>query len=377
MRPFARLLQLTCMTALAGAPLVAAAQPGQLTVHDPFYETGRFLARHLVLNGGGNSLVVPRGGRIDATLDVNQRCPGCRGSANQIIVGLAGEPGAQACVWSGGASSNGWQATRFALDVPDVPGLYEVRVRYAQAASCRDATRWWRTDRPQGPTGDATIGIIVVQGDPEPPPPAERPVREIMKDIDAATADLDASADKLQRVAGGRMDRRDKDEVRRLGDRIGDIAKTLAGLHGELDDAVRRALHEDRRDDRPGRHRSPRFERPNIVVVAAPDVDPGPQPLSPSDFSQLVKRIDDAAFPDAQLNALSDAINAGAYFLTRQAVGVMGHFAFDNNKVDAAAMMCPRIVEAGPLPDLLGAMTFESYRGELRKKTNNRCGLRP
>ena len=72
MRPFARLLQLTCMTALAGAPLVAAAQPGQLTVHDPFYETGRFLARHLVLNGGGNSLVVPRGGRIDATLDVNR-----------------------------------------------------------------------------------------------------------------------------------------------------------------------------------------------------------------------------------------------------------------------------------------------------------------
>ena len=379
MRSIARLIQLTSLAALLAAPLAASAQPGALTVHDPFFETGRFMTRNLRLNGGGNSLVVAHGGNVVGTLELKQRCHDCPPNGrNQIIIGLGGDAQAQACIWNGGPRSKGWEAARFALDVPDVPGVYEVRVRDAQAGSCRDAPRWWNVDRPGGPTGDSTIGVIVVEGDPVPPPPAERPWRAVMRDIDQTTGDLDDVAQKLERTTKGRsMNRRDQDDARRLSKRAADLVRTLDDLHGELDDAMARALHETRRDDRPGRIRPRPFVRPTIVVVAAPEPDFGPQPMAPDAYSRLLKRIDDAAFPDAQLQTLRDAINADAYFLTRQALGVLNEFSFDNHKVDAAAMMCPRIVEPGALPELLGAFTFDNYRDELRSATHNRCGYQP
>ncbi|TNF28311.1 MAG: DUF4476 domain-containing protein [Deltaproteobacteria bacterium] len=377
MRTLARLFQWASLAAVLAAPLAASAQPDQLTVHDPFFEPGRFMTRNLQLNGGGNSLVVERGGQVVGTLDIKQRCERCGPGANQIIVGLAGDTRAQACVWNGGARSRGWESVRFALQVPDVPGIYEVRVSGAQAKSCRGAEQWW-TRGGGAPNGDSTIGVIVVQGAPA-PPPSDRHWRAIMRDIDRTTGDLDDLSEKLRRVTEGRkMNRRDEDDARAYSRQIADLVQTLDALHGELDDAVAQALHETRRDDRPGRRRGPRrFVQPQIVVVAAPDVVEGPMAMAPDTYSRLLARIDDAAFPDAQLKALRDAIHADGWFLTSQAVGILKHFSFDNHKVDAAAMMCPRIVEPGALPELMAAFDFESYRDQLREKTHNRCGYMP
>jgi len=124
----------------------------------------RFALRNLSLEDQGNALWLKRGGAIDATIELNHDCPECGTAVNQIIVGLAGEDRAQACIWNGQQSSDGWQAARFTLDVPPKAGTYRIRTRYAQAYGCREALGWWMVDRPDGPTAQSDIGVIVITG---------------------------------------------------------------------------------------------------------------------------------------------------------------------------------------------------------------------
>ena len=134
---------------------------------DGFTEQKRFSVRNLNLNGAGARLSMPGGGTVKATLEINHDCPACGGAINQIIVGLAGEDRAQACVWNGGQSSSGWQTVSFTLKIPEAPGTYEVRTRYAQAYNCKDALGWWKVDRPDGPGAQSTIGVVGVEGVPQ------------------------------------------------------------------------------------------------------------------------------------------------------------------------------------------------------------------
>ena len=131
-------------------------------IQNPFSEPNRFTVRNLALNGQGSVLTLAGGGTIRATLDVNQNCPSCGGAINQIIIGLGGAGQAQACIWNGGSSSNGWQPTQFNLTIPNQPGIYYVRARYAQAFGCGTALNWWKVDRPAGPTEKANIGAVIV-----------------------------------------------------------------------------------------------------------------------------------------------------------------------------------------------------------------------
>ncbi|MBD2613864.1 formylglycine-generating enzyme family protein [Nostoc punctiforme FACHB-252] len=95
-------------------------------------------------------------------MEINHDCPECGTAINQIIVGIAGENQAQACVWIGGSTSNGWQTVSFSLNIPYTPGVYYIRTRYAQAYNSEDALGWWKVDRPDGPTEAANIGAIIV-----------------------------------------------------------------------------------------------------------------------------------------------------------------------------------------------------------------------
>jgi hypothetical protein len=151
--------------------------PPAVRISDPFVDQGRFSAASLRLDGQAHEVTVVPGATIQAEMDINQSCPGCGGAINQIIVGFAGAPQAEACVWSGGAHSRGWQRTRFTLRAPTRPGDYEIRVRYAQANGCaQGALGWWRVDRPNGPGPEATIGLVhVVPQGPPPPPPSQPP----------------------------------------------------------------------------------------------------------------------------------------------------------------------------------------------------------
>ena len=146
-------------------------QPTTPGYSSTFQEPGRFVVRNVRLAGQGPSITVSNGGVIEGTMEIQHNCPGCGGAINQVIVGLGNEPQAQQCVWNGGAQSRGFETVRFQLVIPNQPGTYEVRVRYAQAYSCQQgALGWWRVDRPQGPDARSNIGIVVVQGQQNPPP---------------------------------------------------------------------------------------------------------------------------------------------------------------------------------------------------------------
>jgi len=146
----------------------------QPVLKDVFTEKGRFSVRKLNLNKNGRYLEMQKGGQINATLQINHDCPDCGGAINQIIVGLAGEERAQACIWNGGRTSRGWQTVKFKLNIPNTPGKYEIRTRYAQAYNCKDALGWWKVDRPTGPGVKSTIGYVSVkQGEAKPTKPVE------------------------------------------------------------------------------------------------------------------------------------------------------------------------------------------------------------
>lgn len=141
-------------------------------IYDPFVEMGRFTTSALKLNNQGHAIVVNQGGIIQASMEINHYCPSCGGAINQIIVGLGGEDQAQVCVWNGGQSSGGWLTVSFSLNIPDKPGVYYIRTRYAQAYTCNDALAWWQVDRPDGPTSASNIGRVII---PERAPERDRP----------------------------------------------------------------------------------------------------------------------------------------------------------------------------------------------------------
>lgn len=122
----------------------------------------RFSTRNLQLNGEGNQIVLNEGGQINATMEIKHDCPECGTAINQIIVGIAAEELAQACVWMGERTSNGWQTVSFPLNIPYTSGIYYIRTRYAQAYNREEALSWWRVGRPNGPTEEANIGAVVV-----------------------------------------------------------------------------------------------------------------------------------------------------------------------------------------------------------------------
>jgi hypothetical protein len=81
---------------------------------------------------------------------------------NQIVFGYD-KGGAQKAIRPDDSTSEGY--AQFKLIAPMKPGIYEVRFRYAQASSKKDAiTSWWDVDGP--PNEKATIGIVVVEADP-------------------------------------------------------------------------------------------------------------------------------------------------------------------------------------------------------------------
>ena len=152
-------------------PVYVPPQPVAQVQYSPvFQEPGRFVVRNVRLAGQGPSITVSNGGVVEGTMEIQHNCPGCGGAINQVIVGLGGEAQAQQCVWNGGSHSRGFETVRFQLVIPNQPGTYEVRVRYAQAYSCQQgALGWWRVDRPAGPDARSNIGVVIVQ--PQSPPP--------------------------------------------------------------------------------------------------------------------------------------------------------------------------------------------------------------
>ena len=148
----------------------------------------RFQIRNVSINGETDNATLPRGGKVEIELEVLHNCPECGGALNQIIVGIAGENKAQACIWQGMNYSSGiasscytdkgqaysgcslnqkpavWEKKRFFLHIPNKAGIYSIRARYSQAYGCHlGALGWWKVDRPNGPEDSSTIATVTVE----------------------------------------------------------------------------------------------------------------------------------------------------------------------------------------------------------------------
>lgn len=114
---------------------------------------------NLTLNGNSNVVIVNPEEKINGSTNYTYD-NGQGGSINQIIVGIGGQYNAQACIYNGSTQGSG--SSTFTLTAPNVPGIYYIRFRYAQALGCQQgALGWWRIDRV--PTPEANIGIIIVR----------------------------------------------------------------------------------------------------------------------------------------------------------------------------------------------------------------------
>ncbi|MEB3283067.1 MAG: WD40 repeat domain-containing protein [Lyngbya sp.] len=122
---------------------------------------GQVKLSEFTLNNKGNVVTTAPGEKISVSANYIYDCPECQpGSINQIIVGIAGENTAQACIYNGSIKGSG--SKNFALTAPLEPGTYYIRFRYAQAYGCEEgALGWWRVGNE--PTAEANIGVIIVK----------------------------------------------------------------------------------------------------------------------------------------------------------------------------------------------------------------------
>jgi len=114
------------------------------------------------LNNKGNVVTAAPGEKISVSANYTFDYPeGQPGAINQIIVGIAGENSAQACI-ADNIHLKGSGSNKFTLTAPNQSGAYYIRFRSAGAYRCEQgALGWWRVD--DEPTAEANIGAIVVE----------------------------------------------------------------------------------------------------------------------------------------------------------------------------------------------------------------------
>jgi WD40 repeat protein len=123
---------------------------------------GQVTLSEFTLNNKGNVVIASPREKISASTNYIYDYPeGQPRSINQIIVGIAGENAAQACIYDRiGIKGSG--SSKFTLTAPKEPGTYYIRFKSAGAYGCEQgALGWWRVD--YEPTAEANIGAIVVE----------------------------------------------------------------------------------------------------------------------------------------------------------------------------------------------------------------------
>jgi WD40 repeat protein/energy-coupling factor transporter ATP-binding protein EcfA2 len=124
---------------------------------------GQVKLSQFTLNNKGNVVSVTPREKISAFTNYIYDYPdGQPRAINQIIVGIAGQNSAQACIYNAlGIKGSG--SSKFTLIAPNEPGIYYIRFKSAGAYGCdQGAIKWWRVDGE--PTSEANIGAIVVVG---------------------------------------------------------------------------------------------------------------------------------------------------------------------------------------------------------------------
>jgi hypothetical protein len=119
------------------------------------------------------------------------------------------------------------------------------------------------------------------------------------------------------------------------------------------------------------RSRARLIDAMNAGGLAGPRVvqpePPRPMPLDQMRFGELLASLNGLSFSAEQLRYLEDA-SRHAFFLTEQVRQVMAVFSFGKDKVKAAAMLYPKVLDHHDFHRVLTDLTFESEREDLRRE---------
>lgn len=165
-----------------------------------------------------------------------------------------------------------------------------------------------------------------------------------------ALDDLDDVIAQIERMKPSRQ------QERVLRKAVGARARLAEGLHGIAPLLPRT----------PG----PKFEPEPPKRVA-------PSPMDSQRLDELLRRIADLSFSKDQLAYLEDAVR-GRYFVTDQVRRVMRVFSFDADKVKAAVLMYPAVLDREDFYRAQDELSFESDRARLRDEVRriDASGLR-
>jgi len=109
------------------------------------------------------------------------------------------------------------------------------------------------------------------------------------------------------------------------------------------------------------RERRGRREPPPVVVPV------GPVPMDPQRFAGLLQDLRNLSFSSEQLALLRD-VARHQWFLTAQVAQVMQVFSFDSEKVEAAAILYPKVLDREDFYQVYAVFTFDSDRQKLRER---------
>lgn len=146
-----------------------------------------------------------------------------------------------------------------------------------------------------------------------------------------------------------------------------DAARVLEGMRGVRGRSVlmRRILEaRDRVIDAMERLEYRGRRQPPGPPVAVPV---GPVPMDPQRFAGLLGDLRNLSFASEQLDLLRDVVRH-QWFLTAQVREVMGVFSFDSEKVEAAAILYPKVLDRQDFYQVYGDFTFDSDRQKLRQR---------
>ena len=101
-----------------------------------------------------------------------------------------------------------------------------------------------------------------------------------------------------------------------------------------------------------------------IEVAPAPQ---SPQVCDAGDFGRVLQSVKAESFSDARLGVLRDAVG-GRWFDVAQVKTMMSVFSFGDEKIDAAVLMHPRVVDPQNWYQVYGTLTFDSEKDTLRKR---------
>ncbi len=133
-----------------------------------------------------------------------------------------------------------------------------------------------------------------------------------------------------------------------------ELERRLLAIHAQVAIARGQAAAQEPPPPKP----EPQAEPPAPVAGAEP-------PCTPEEYDKLRAKVDDAAFSRDKLSLLEKA-SARLSFSVEQVVGLMDVLDFGSDKVKAAAILHPRVVDPEDFGQVYDALVFDTDREALR-----------